>query len=126
MHTISSLENWLTFIYYLFSADGMLFGALKPCPLCSGHIHYSGGMYRCGGFLSAWSKCSYSNTEPERVKWKWKIPEGTSNSYLCKVVSAYDLSRPLGMGTVDYFCRVHNILFYSWYSIVLYVNLNHG
>ncbi|KAF5930486.1 hypothetical protein HYC85_031359 [Camellia sinensis] len=72
-------------IHYLFSADGMLFGALGRCPLCSGRLRYSGGMYRCHGYPSAWSKCSYSTTEPECVKGKWKIPEESSNDYLCKV-----------------------------------------
>ncbi|CAL5425099.1 unnamed protein product [Camellia sinensis] len=65
-------------------ADGMLFGALGRCPLCSGRLRYSGGMYRCHGYPSAWSKCSYSTTEPECVKGKWKIPEESSNDYLCK------------------------------------------
>ncbi|KAL6978642.1 Poly [ADP-ribose] polymerase 1 [Sarracenia purpurea var. burkii] len=64
--------------------DGMLFGALECCPLCSGSLRYSGGMYRCDGYLSAWSKCSYSTTEPKRVKGKWQIPVETSNDYLCK------------------------------------------
>lgn len=41
-------------------ADGMVFGALGGCPMCSGSLHYSGGMYRCGGYLSEWSKCSHS------------------------------------------------------------------
>lgn len=70
----------------LFSADGMLFGALAKCSMCSGWLHYSSGMYRCTGFLSEWSKCSYSTTEPQRNKGKWKIPEDTSNEYLLKVI----------------------------------------
>ncbi|XP_060180948.1 poly [ADP-ribose] polymerase 1 [Lycium barbarum] len=65
-------------------ADGMLFGALPKCPLCSGHLRYSGGMYRCHGYLSEWSKCSYTVTDIKRVKGKWKIPEETSNEYLLK------------------------------------------
>ncbi|KAL0371203.1 UNVERIFIED_CONTAM: Poly [ADP-ribose] polymerase 1 [Sesamum angustifolium] len=65
-------------------ADGMLFGALAKCPMCSGSLHYSSGMYRCGGYLSEWSKCSYSTTQPQRVKAKWKIPEETGNDYLLK------------------------------------------
>lgn len=67
------------------SADGMLFGALASCPICSGSLHYSGGEYRCHGYVSAWSKCSYSTTEPVRLKEKWKIPRETSNEYLIKV-----------------------------------------
>ena len=64
----------------------MLFGALKSCPHCSdGHLHYSGGTYKCRGFLTEWSKCSYSTSEPERVKGKWNIPEDTNNKYLSKV-----------------------------------------
>ncbi|KAI7983448.1 Poly [ADP-ribose] polymerase 1 [Camellia lanceoleosa] len=66
-------------------ADGMLFGALGHCQLCSGRLRYSGTMYRCHGYPSAWSKFSYSTTEPECVKGKWKIPEESSNDYLCKV-----------------------------------------
>ncbi|VFQ91204.1 unnamed protein product [Cuscuta campestris] len=65
-------------------ADGMLFGALTRCPICSGHLSYSEGKYKCHGYSSAWSKCSYSTTEPIRVNGKWKIPEGTSNEYLLK------------------------------------------
>ncbi|XP_042472268.1 poly [ADP-ribose] polymerase 1-like [Zingiber officinale] len=65
-------------------ADGMLFGALDKCPLCSGSLHYSGGQYHCHGYLSAWSKCSYSTKEPVRLKEKWKIPRETTNKYLIK------------------------------------------
>ena len=63
----------------------MIFGALGCCSMCSGSLHYSGGMYRCGGYLSEWSKCSYSTCEPARLKGKWKIPEETDNQYLIKV-----------------------------------------
>lgn len=63
-------------------ADGMLFGALGKCPICSGSLHYSEGQYRCHGYASAWSKCSYSTTEPVRIKQKWKIPEGVNSEYI--------------------------------------------
>ncbi|PON62587.1 Poly [ADP-ribose] polymerase [Parasponia andersonii] len=65
-------------------ADGMMFGALSSCPLCSGSLRYSAGMYRCPGYLSAWSKCGFSTREPERIKGKWKVPEDTNNQYLSK------------------------------------------
>ncbi|KAK6164504.1 hypothetical protein DH2020_001368 [Rehmannia glutinosa] len=64
--------------------DGMFFGALAKCPMCSGWLRYSSGMYRCCGYLSEWTKCSYSTAEPQRIKGKWKIPEETSNEYLLK------------------------------------------
>lgn len=67
------------------SADGMMFGALKSCPMCSGHLSFSGGSYKCHGFISEWSKCSYSTTQPERIKGKWKVPEEMDNQYLGKV-----------------------------------------
>lgn len=63
-------------------ADGMLFGALGKCPLCGGGLEYSDGRYKCLDYLSAWSKCSFSTTNPERVKGKWKIPKETDNKYL--------------------------------------------
>lgn len=63
----------------------MMFGPLGKCPLCSGFLRYSGGMYRCQGYLSAWSKCSYSTRELERLKRKWKIPDDADNEYLKKV-----------------------------------------
>ncbi|KAL0459429.1 UNVERIFIED_CONTAM: Poly [ADP-ribose] polymerase 1 [Sesamum latifolium] len=75
-------------------ADGMLFGALAKCPMCSGSLHYSSGMYRCGGYLSEWSKCSYSTTEPQRVKAKWKIPEETGNEYLLKWFKSQKMKKP--------------------------------
>ncbi|XP_077241988.1 poly(ADP-ribose) polymerase 2 isoform X2 [Tasmannia lanceolata] len=65
-------------------ADGMMFGALDTCPICSGSLRYVGGKYHCHGYVSAWSKCAFSTIEPIRLKEKWKIPEETSNQYLCK------------------------------------------
>ncbi|KAL5981388.1 Poly [ADP-ribose] polymerase 1 [Asimina triloba] len=64
-------------------ADGMLFGALGSCPICSSSLRYSGGQYRCHGHLSAWSKCSYTTAEPVRLKEKWKIPEETICNAIC-------------------------------------------
>ncbi|CAL9164864.1 poly [ADP-ribose] polymerase 1-like isoform X1 [Musa acuminata AAA Group] len=75
-------------------ADGMLFGALGTCPICSGSLCYSGGQYRCHGYLSAWSKCSYTTTEPVRLKAKWKIPKETSNGYLIKWFKSQKANKP--------------------------------
>ncbi|KAF6175035.1 hypothetical protein GIB67_039583 [Kingdonia uniflora] len=76
-------------------ADGMLFGALDNCPVCSGPLHYSGGAYRCHGYLSEWSKCSYNTNEPKRLKGKWKIPEETSNEYLSKWFKLQKAKKPV-------------------------------
>ncbi|KAB5568282.1 hypothetical protein DKX38_002075 [Salix brachista] len=76
-------------------ADGMIFGALGCCSMCSGSLHYSGGMYRCGGYLSEWSKCSYSTCEPARLKGKWKIPEETDNQYLIKWFKSQKRNKPV-------------------------------
>ncbi|KAG0453307.1 hypothetical protein HPP92_025971 [Vanilla planifolia] len=76
-------------------ADGMLFGGLGRCPICSGSLHYSGGQFRCHGYVSAWSKCSYSTTEPVRLKSKWRIPEGTSNQYLLKWFKSQKAKKPV-------------------------------
>jgi hypothetical protein len=67
------------------SADGMLFGALGPCPVCSNGLEYYNGQYQCSGNVSEWSKCTYSTTKPVRIKKKWQIPDGTDNDYLMKV-----------------------------------------
>lgn len=75
-------------------ADGMMFGALSSCPLCSGCLCYSAGMYRCHGYLSAWSKCSFSTREPERLKAKWKVPEDTNNQYLSKWLKSQEVGKP--------------------------------
>lgn len=75
-------------------ADGMLFGALARCQLCSGCLRYTLGMYRCCGYLSEWSKCSYSTAEPQRVKGKWKIPENTRNEYLLKWFKSQKAKKP--------------------------------
>ncbi|KAK9945142.1 hypothetical protein M0R45_010672 [Rubus argutus] len=75
-------------------ADGMMFGALNTCPVCSGPLHYSGAMYRCHGYLSAWSKCSYSTQEPERLKGKWKVPDETDNQYLQKWFKSQKVGKP--------------------------------
>ncbi|KAF3335248.1 poly [Carex littledalei] len=75
-------------------ADGMLFGALGPCPICSGSIRYAGGQYKCHGYASAWSKCSYSTTDAVRLKGKWKIPEGTTNKFLLKWFKSQKVKKP--------------------------------
>ncbi|KMT10333.1 hypothetical protein BVRB_5g120830 [Beta vulgaris subsp. vulgaris] len=76
-------------------ADGMMFGALKSCPMCSGHLSYSGSTYKCHGFISEWSKCSYSTTQPERIKGKWKIPEESDNQYLVKWFKSQKAAKPV-------------------------------
>ncbi|CAK7346439.1 unnamed protein product [Dovyalis caffra] len=76
-------------------ADGMIFGVLGCCPLCSGSLRYSGGMYRCDGYLSEWSKCSYSTCEPTRLKGKWKIPEETDNQYLIEWFKSQKSKKPI-------------------------------
>ncbi|KAJ7972680.1 Poly [ADP-ribose] polymerase [Quillaja saponaria] len=76
-------------------ADGMMFGALGSCPICSGSLRYSGGMYRCHGYLSEWSKCSYSSREPERVQGKWKVPEETNKQYLQKWFKSQKSKKPV-------------------------------
>ncbi|KAL2934707.1 Poly [ADP-ribose] polymerase 1 [Bienertia sinuspersici] len=67
---------------------------LKSCPMCSGHLSYSGGTYKCHGFISEWSKCSYSTTQPERIKGKWKVPEETDNQYLLKWFKSQKAAKP--------------------------------
>ncbi|KAL5059665.1 hypothetical protein RYX36_031269 [Vicia faba] len=76
-------------------ADGMMFGGLCHCPLCSGFLRYSGGMYRCSGYISEWSKCSYSTCEPKRTEGKWKIPEETDNQYLKKWFKSQKGKKPI-------------------------------
>ncbi|KAG9441461.1 hypothetical protein H6P81_017315 [Aristolochia fimbriata] len=75
-------------------ADGMLFGVLDRCPICSDSLYYSGGKYNCHGYVSAWSKCSYATTEPLRLKGKWKIPEETTNEYLIKWFKSQKAKKP--------------------------------
>ncbi|KGN57935.1 poly [ADP-ribose] polymerase 1 isoform X1 [Cucumis sativus] len=76
-------------------ADGMMFGALAKCPICFGSLCYSRGMYRCHGYQSAWSKCSYSTCEPERLRGKWKVPEETGNLYLSKWFKSQKGAKPI-------------------------------
>ncbi|XP_022728046.1 poly [ADP-ribose] polymerase 1-like [Durio zibethinus] len=76
-------------------ADGMIFGALGKCPMCSSFLRFSGGMYRCHGYLSAWSKCSYSTCEPERLKGKWKVPDEINNEFLSKWFKSQKTKRPV-------------------------------
>ncbi|OMP11226.1 hypothetical protein CCACVL1_00619 [Corchorus capsularis] len=75
--------------------DGMMFGALSRCSICSGFLRFSGGMYRCHGYLSAWSKCSYSTREPERLKGKWKVPDETKNEFLSKWFKSQKVKKPV-------------------------------
>lgn len=66
-------------------ADGMHFGALGKCPICGeGRLEYFDAQYVCRGNISPWSKCTFSTTNPERLKGKWNIPENINNKYLSK------------------------------------------
>ncbi|KAK9704903.1 hypothetical protein RND81_07G018900 [Saponaria officinalis] len=76
-------------------ADRMMFGPLEKCPSCSGNLHYSGATYKCHGYLSEWSKCSFSTSLPERIKGKWKIPEKTENEYLLKWFKSQKAAKPV-------------------------------
>ncbi|XP_057448680.1 poly [ADP-ribose] polymerase 1-like [Lotus japonicus] len=76
-------------------ADGMMFGALGHCPLCSGSLRYSGGTYQCIGFISDWSKCPYSTSEPKRAEEKWKIPVKTNSQYLKKWFKSQKRKKPI-------------------------------
>ncbi|KAG6550433.1 hypothetical protein Mapa_008396 [Marchantia paleacea] len=75
--------------------DGMLFGATGKCPMCSSPIEYRDGQYKCKGFLTAWSKCTFTTREPERKAGKWKIPQDVldENDYL-KQWSEKDRKKP--------------------------------
>ena len=50
-------------------ADGMVFGALRPCPECGGQLLIRSHCYQCTGNMSAWSKCAYTTSDPQRAKW---------------------------------------------------------
>lgn len=76
-------------------ADGMMFGVLGKCPMCSASLRYSGGLYRCPGYMSEWSKCSYSTHEPERLKGKWKVPDETKNEFLAKWFKSQKVKKPV-------------------------------
>ncbi|KAG8099933.1 hypothetical protein GUJ93_ZPchr0013g36640 [Zizania palustris] len=75
-------------------ADGMLFGVLGPCPVCSSFLYYHSGQYHCSGHVSEWSKCTYSTTEPVRIKKKWKIPDEIKNNYLTKWFKSQRVNKP--------------------------------
>jgi len=101
----SSFDNYCCH----FSADGMMFGGLSLCSLCSGFLRYSGGVYRCTGYISEWSKCSYSNCEPKRAEGKWKIPKETDNQYLKKVCKKKIVIEQ-NQCIVTYFCLLFTVV----------------
>ncbi|KAM0930597.1 hypothetical protein ACQ4PT_000858 [Festuca glaucescens] len=65
-------------------ADGMLFGALGPCPVCTSRLYCYRGHYQCSGYVSEWSKCTYTTTQTARIKKQWKIPDEIKSAYLMK------------------------------------------
>jgi hypothetical protein len=38
------------------------------------------GVFRCTGFATAWSKCTFTKETIDRLE--WKIPDSTKNEYL--------------------------------------------
>ena len=66
----------------------MMFGALGNCPLCSGSMPYSRVDYRCDGYLSAWSKCSYSTTDPICLRGNGEVLK----KQIVSIFSRYEIS----------------------------------
>ena len=61
-------------------SDGICFGALKPCPKCSGQLTYTSGVgYKCTGDLTEWTKCEYVTQDPPRQK--FAIPADVKKAY---------------------------------------------
>ncbi|XP_053972152.1 poly [ADP-ribose] polymerase [Hylaeus volcanicus] len=61
-------------------SDVICFGALKPCPKCSGQLVYTSGVgYKCTGDLTEWTKCEYTTQDPKRKK--VSIPSDLKESY---------------------------------------------
>ncbi|WKY09054.1 hypothetical protein Q1695_001866 [Nippostrongylus brasiliensis] len=50
--------------------DAATFGCCKPCPKCGGELRFSTSRrtYVCTGQLSEYTKCTYVNENPDRVK----------------------------------------------------------
>ncbi|CAI7893660.1 unnamed protein product [Closterium sp. NIES-53] len=63
-------------------ADGMLFGPLPPCQLCASPMEYWDGRYRCRGFLSAWSACSFTSRDVQRKEAAWVVPDEITNPFV--------------------------------------------
>ncbi|CAI5982637.1 unnamed protein product [Closterium sp. NIES-65] len=63
-------------------ADGMLFGPLPPCQLCASPMEYWDGRYRCRGFLSAWSACTFSTRDVQRKEAAWVLPDEITNPFV--------------------------------------------
>lgn len=86
LYSIRSRTILIVVVWFCCSADGMMFGALANCPMCQSPIEYGDGQYRCKGFLTAWSKCSYTTLAPKRKAGRWKIPSDLENDYLVQVL----------------------------------------
>eukprot|EP00727_Mastigamoeba_balamuthi_P006262 m51a1_g2255 putative polyADP-ribosyltransferase (945) ;mRNA; r:312365-315852 len=56
------------------AADGLLWGKTGPCPECKGpEVHYNTLEYKCKGWLTTFTRCSW--TGPSVQRYRWKIPE---------------------------------------------------
>lgn len=73
-----NLNNFLVQILDLV-AEVLTFGALSPCPECSGQLVFSKNGYSCTGRVSEWARCEYTVTEPERNS--CKIPPWLSSHF---------------------------------------------
>lgn len=69
-------------------AEGMLFGALPPCPSCDeGQLVCVRGVeYKCTGYASAWGRCLFTGTASDVQRLPWKVPSGLkdASTYLNK------------------------------------------
>ncbi|KAH0561704.1 poly [ADP-ribose] polymerase-like [Cotesia glomerata] len=61
-------------------ADRLVFGALDPCPECSGLLNFKSGLgYQCTGQFSEWCKCSAVFLDPSRSK--FVVPDNIKKKY---------------------------------------------
>lgn len=63
-------------------ADQMVYGPMEACPICGGSLELVGSSYSCMGFISEWSKCSFSTRDISRTNANLNIPSGVKNEFI--------------------------------------------
>ncbi|XAR60124.1 NAD(+) ADP-ribosyltransferase [Bertholletia excelsa] len=60
--------------------DIMYYGALDKCPVCGGPLEYTGTKYVCKGDYSGWLTCTFTTTDPRRMREPIKLPDSVQAS----------------------------------------------
>ncbi|KAG7950563.1 hypothetical protein I3843_13G120700 [Carya illinoinensis] len=69
--------------------DLLFYGPLERCPVCNGNLEYARTRYKCTGFYSEWSSCTFSTKDPPRKQEPTKLLDSVLKSPVAELITKY-------------------------------------